>query len=114
MKVKERNICINGVPIVADGEVVKNENAVMVAYAGSTGLCGGDRRKGGRTYVSLKNLGETDMIVTLTTGKNGNGTGFEIAASGDAELLTIALAFSSIAALLVESITEKAMEEEEE
>ncbi len=107
MKEKERIVCINGVPVITDKEIIENENVTLAVHAGSTGLCGGDRREGGRTYVSLENKGATDMIVTLVAGKDGNGKGFEIAASGDAELVSLAYAFAAVSATLLDSIAKE-------
>ncbi|MBQ6134290.1 MAG: hypothetical protein IJI65_09075 [Lachnospiraceae bacterium] len=107
MKKIKRIVHINGVPVNAEKELIENENVSLAIYAGSTGLCGGNRKKGGRTYISMENKGATDMIVSLVTGKDGNGTGFEIAASGDAELISLAYAFANISATLLNSITEE-------
>lgn len=104
MKEGRRIVCINGVPVNTEKEIVENENVNLAVYAGSTGLCGGGRREGGRTYVSLENKGAADMIATLVTDKDGNGTGFEIAASGDAELVSLAYAFAAVSATLLDSI----------
>lgn len=107
MKEVKRIVQINGVPVNTEQELIENENVSLAVYAGSTGLCGGDRKEGGRTYISLENKGATDMIVTLVTGKDGNGTGFEIAASGDAELISLAYAFANVSATLLNSIAEE-------
>lgn len=103
MNTDKRVVCINGVPVVTDKKTFESDRAALTGYVGSTGLCGGDRKAGGRTYVSLENAGATDMIVTLVTDKNGNGTGFEIAASGDDELITLAFALAHLATVLFES-----------
>lgn len=107
MKKKKRIIQINGVPVMAEEETVENEKANLTVYAGTTGLCGGGRSKGGRTYISLENTGAADMIVTLVKGKDGNGTGFEIAASGDDELVSIACAFATVTVALMDIIAKE-------
>ena len=105
MKADKRIVCINGVPVFTEKENIECDTAAMKIHTGSTGLCGGDRREGGRTYVSIENAGETDMIVTLNKGKDGNGTGFEIAASGDDALVALAYAFAAISAKLLNTMT---------
>ena len=107
MKKVKRVVQINGISVNTEKELIENENVSLAIYAGSTGLCGGNRKKGGRTYFSMENKGATDMIVSLLTGKDGNGTGFEIAASGDAELVSLAYAFANVSATLLNSITEE-------
>ena len=107
MKEVKRVVQINGIPVNTEKELIENANVSLAVYAGSTGFCGGGRNKGGRTYVSIENEGATDMIVTLKTGKDGNGSGFEIAASGDAELMSLAYAFATVSATLLDSISEE-------
>lgn len=111
---KGKKIQINGVNVNAEKELIGNKTLGLAVHAGSTGLCGGDRRAGGRTYVSLEGLGTIDLIVTLIAGKDGTGTGFEIAASGDTELVALAKAFYIIAKKLMESITKDCGETEYE
>lgn len=105
MKKEKRIIQINGVPVIAEKENVRNGKAALTVFAGSTGFCGGDRRAGGRTYVSLENAGAADMIVNLVKDKNGNGMGFEIAASGDAELMSIAYVLAAMSEMLINTMT---------
>ena len=105
MKAGKRIVCINSVLVCPERKTVQNKNVNLVVHAGSTGLCGGCRKEGGRTYISIEEKGTTDMIVELITDKKGYGTGFEIAASGDAELISLSNAFAAVSDLLLESIT---------
>lgn len=105
MKKEKKVVQINGIPVIAEKENVGNGKAALTVFAGSTGFCGGDRRAGGRTYVSLENAGAADMIVNLVKDKNGNGTGFEIAASGDAELMSIAYVLAAMSEMLINTMT---------
>lgn len=107
MKADKRVVCINGIKVIADRKEPLDEKKGMDIYVGTTGFCDGDRRQGGRTYVSFENVIPADMIVTLKEGKDGNGTGFEIAASGDDALMTLISAFSTLYAGLMERIIEE-------
>ena len=100
MKEVKRVVQINGIPVNTEKELIENANVSLAVYAGSTGFCGGGRNKGGRTYISIENEGATDMIVTLKTGKDGNGSGF-------AELMSLAYAFAAVSATLLDSISEE-------
>ena len=57
MKEVKRVVQINGVPVNTEKELIENANVSLGVYAGSTGFCGGNRKKGGRTYVSIENEG---------------------------------------------------------
>ncbi len=105
MKKEKKIVQINGIPVMAEKENVRNGKAVLTVFVGSTGFCGGDRRAGGRTYVSLENAGAADMMVNLVKDKNGDGTGFEIAASGDAELMSIAYVLAAMSEMLINTMT---------
>lgn len=107
MKADKRVVCINGVRVIAEKENFQDEKEALAVYVGTTSICGGDRRKGGRTYVAFENTGAADMIVNLVKGKDGNGTGFEIAASGDDELVAMACAFAALSAALLNSIVKE-------
>lgn len=51
----------------------------------TTGYQGGDSVHGGRTYISLEDLGSTDIDARITSNKDGN-TKVEIMFGGDSEL----------------------------
>lgn len=54
MKADKRAVCINGVRVIAEKEDFQDEKEALAVYVGTTGICGGDRRKGGRTYVAFE------------------------------------------------------------
>ncbi|MCR5105424.1 MAG: hypothetical protein K6B68_13405 [Eubacterium sp.] len=103
-------ICINGVPVTAVKDIVEFKMAAVEMHAGTTGLCGCEHKEDGRTYISIKNAGKTDMRVTPIIGKDGSEAGFEIEASGDDSLVALIYAFASVASKLIKITTGEAEE----
>lgn len=61
---------------------------VLGVTVATNGYHGGDSGHGGRTYISIEDLGSTDMDVKVSTNFNDN-TKVEFMLGGDSELDTI-------------------------
>lgn len=105
MKECKRVVCINGVPVTAEKDLAEFKTAAVEVHAGTTGLCGCEHKEDGRTYISIKNAGKTDMRVTPIVGKDGRGDGFEIEALGDDALVALVYAFASVVSKLIKITT---------
>ena len=66
------------------GDAFGDFNVLGVSVT-TTGYKGGDSGHGGRTYLSLENLGSTDIDARITTNRDGN-LKVEIMLGGDSEL----------------------------
>ena len=79
---------------------------IIEVKVGTTGFCGGDSGHGCRTYVSFKDLGNTDITVNkIPSGRDGQG-GFELILGGDSELATLINALTFIKTKLEEKADE--------
>ena len=103
-------VCINGVPVITEKDIVEFKTSAVEIHAGTTGLCGCEHKEDGRTYILIKNAGKTDMRVTPIIGKDGSEAGFEIEALGDDALVALVYAFASVASKLIKITTEEAEE----
>lgn len=103
-EVKEKviNIEKNSVPVFK--REITGCNSLEV-IAGTNGYRGGDSGYGCRTFVSIKDLGGTDIMVNAIKDNSSNG-GVEIIFGGDSELYTAAKAFKFIAKVLEDQIKE--------
>ena len=103
-EVKERviNIEKNSVPVFK--REITGCNSIEV-IARTNGYRGGDSAYGCRTFVSIKDLGGTDIMVNAINDKSSNG-GIEIVLGGDSELYTALKAFKFIAKVLEDQIKE--------
>ena len=94
---------LHGVDVPTFKIVIESANIIEVE-AGSTGLRGGDRGHGGRTYFRVKNIGGTDMWSQVFGVNNENG--FEVRLCGDIELMTMIETLEFITQALKDSVKE--------
>ena len=86
---------------------ITQANILRVA-AGTTGLCGGDSGHGGRTFIELEDLGDTDIECKVQENASGNLL-IKIGLGGDSELETIVEAFEFVAETLGREVKEKTL-----
>ena len=96
------NIEKNSVPVFK--REITGCNSIEV-IAGTNGYRGGDSAYGCRTFISIKDLGGTDIMVNAIKDDLSNG-GIEIIFGGDSELYTAVRAFKFIAKILEDQIKE--------
>lgn len=106
MRTKDLLVCINDVPLVAKSAVIQDGEAELKVAAGTTGLCDGDREAGGRTFISLEDIGLSDLLIRTKKSETGRVKGIEIAASGDDALVAILGALIHITESLLADQTE--------
>ena len=76
---------VNGEKFPVFSRNIDTEDGGIEVAAGTTGFKGGDRKSGGRAYVSIEGT-NLDMYLRPTTDEDGNNTGFVMAVCGDDEL----------------------------
>lgn len=81
-----------------------NNLQVMV---GTTGYCGGDGGHGGRTYIKIMNLANTDWETRTSRDMHDNLKEIELLLKGDSELETTIAAFKFITKILEGEIQKK-------
>lgn len=83
MNTRENFRCVNGIIVRTAQSTSTYKNTVLEAEAGTTGFRGGERYRGSRAYLRLKNLGGVD--ISFRPLKDG----VEIATSGDSSLVAL-------------------------
>lgn len=83
MNERENFRCVNGIIVRTTRNESVYKRSVLETEAGTTGLRGGERDCGGRSYLRLKNLGGVDIHFRSLN------DGIEIATSGDASLVAL-------------------------
>jgi len=83
MNKRENFRCVNGIIVRTARNESVYKNTALEAEAGTTGFRGGERDRGGRTYLRLKNLGGVDIHF------NPLNDGVEIVTSGDSSLVAL-------------------------
>jgi hypothetical protein len=81
----------------------QDANILRITVA-TTGFCGGDTGHGGRTVITIEDLGSTDIDASFED--TDTGRRLEIRLGGDAELRTIILALR-FAADALDSLTKE-------
>ena len=83
----DKKVRINGVVVDVKEKKVFGENSAMKVEVGSTGFCGGERAKGGRTFIHIGNEYASDFFAQLTKDEKGRVNGVDLAMSGDDALV---------------------------
>ena len=88
-EVREGQVLVNDVMVDTFSRKVYGEASVMEVEAGTTGICGGDREEGGRTFIHIGNEFASDFFAQLCQDEDGRVVGLNIAVSGDDELVNL-------------------------
>lgn len=80
-EVREGQYLVNDVAVDTFRRNVYDEASVMEVEADTTGICGGEREEGGRTFIHIGNKFASDFFAELCRDKDGKVTGVNIAAS---------------------------------
>lgn len=73
---------------------------ILEVVAGTNGHKGGDSGHGSRTYISIKDVAGTDIMVKAIPESNSSNGGVEIVLGGDSELETMIEALKFIVKVL--------------
>ncbi len=88
-EIKEKQkVLPDGTRLTTFTREVISSNAIEVEV-GTNGFKGGNAEHGSRTYIRIRDLGDTDMFVKTACGRNGNTGEVEFFLGGDCELETI-------------------------
>lgn len=77
----------------------------LEAEAGSTGLCGGDRKEGGRAYIRIR-ANTADFFASIKKDEKGRPCEMAIAVCGDEEILALIKALHFAHKALLEACAE--------
>lgn len=86
-EIKEKTIDIEKHPVEVFKREVVGAN-ILEVIAGTNGYHGGDSGHGSRTYISIKDLGGSDIMVKVIPETVNTNGGVEIVLGGDSELNT--------------------------
>ena len=89
IKIIGKEVTVNGVDFKVYSRNLVTEDLELTVTAGTTGVCGGDRKAGTRTLISIENTGDSDFFADVKRDESGETESVVIAACGDNELLNL-------------------------
>ncbi len=105
-EVTEGQVMVNDVMVDTYKRKAIGEESIMETEVGTTGICGGDREEGGRTYIHIGNELASDFFAQLCRDKNDRVVGVDIAVSGDDGLLNLIKCIDFAAQVLKDQVME--------
>lgn len=96
---------IDGIKVQTYETEISSFNTLS-AEAGTTGYMGGGSKKGGRTFIKIIDVANSDISVE----RNADGKGFTLRAGGDSELDTLIDSLDFIVSILKRQKSEKVKE----
>ena len=105
---KKKTRMVDGVKVQTVATEISHFNT-FAAEAGTTGYMGGDSKKGGRAFIKIIDMGNSDVYVE----RNADGKGFTMRVGGDSELDTLIDSLDFIVSTLKKQKNEKIKERQE-
>ena len=105
---KKKIRMVDGVKVQTIATEISVHNT-FAAEAGTTGYMGGNSKKGGRAFIKIIDMGNSDVYVE----RNADGKGFTMRVGGDSELDTLIDSLDFLVSTLKKQKNEKIKERQE-